>query len=120
MEDYYALLEVKQDASLKEIKLAYRKKIRKYHPDINKDKDAEKTAKLINKAYHILSDTLRREEYDLSFSIFGSPTRDRNINYSTPNTATWKSVTFNGTRTRGVKKKVRIETSDGYFDIEFS
>lgn len=55
MQDYYAILEVKPDATLREIKLAYRKKIKIYHPDQNKSKDAEKITKLLNEAYKALS-----------------------------------------------------------------
>ena len=52
----YKTLEVSENASQEEIKKAYRKLARKYHPDINKAKDAEEKFKEINAAYEILSD----------------------------------------------------------------
>jgi len=63
--DYYAILGVARDASEKEIKSAYRKLARQYHPDINPgDKNAEATFKKINEAYEVLSDKEKRRKYD--------------------------------------------------------
>ena len=60
----YKTLEVSENASQEEIKKAYRKLARKYHPDINKAKDAEEKFKEINAAYEILSDEQKRAQYD--------------------------------------------------------
>ncbi|MDE6886396.1 MAG: DnaJ domain-containing protein [Helicobacteraceae bacterium] len=60
----YSTLGVSQNASSDEIKKAYRKLARKYHPDINKEKDAEEKFKEINAAYEILSDEKKRAQYD--------------------------------------------------------
>ena len=60
----YETLDVSQDASAEEIKKAYRRLARKYHPDINKDAGAEEKFKEINAAYEILSDTQKRQQYD--------------------------------------------------------
>ena len=62
--DYYETLGVKSDASDAEIKSAYRKLARKYHPDINKTKEAEEKFKDINEAYEVLGDKQKRQRYD--------------------------------------------------------
>jgi len=63
--DYYEILGVKKDASQEDIKRAYRKLARKYHPDLNPgDKVAEQKFKEINEAYEVLGDSKKRSEYD--------------------------------------------------------
>ena len=66
MKDYYQILGVSRDASLEEIKRAYRRLALKYHPDKNPgDKEAEERFKEINEAYAVLSDPEKRRQYDL-------------------------------------------------------
>lgn len=60
----YTTLGVDSNASADEIKKAYRKLARQYHPDVNKDKGAEEKFKEINAAYEILSDPEKRAQYD--------------------------------------------------------
>ena len=63
--DYYSILGVNRDASEREIKQAYRRLARKYHPDVNPgDKSAEARFKQINEAYEVLSDKEKRQKYD--------------------------------------------------------
>ncbi len=62
--DYYKILNVKQDADSKEIKTAYRKLARKYHPDLNPDAGAEEKFKEVAEAYEVLKDETRRAEFD--------------------------------------------------------
>ena len=62
--DYYEVLGVSRNASLDEIKSAFRKLAMKYHPDRNKEKDAEAKFKEVNEAYQVLSDKEKRQLYD--------------------------------------------------------
>src|SRR3954451_10823341 len=63
-QDYYAVLGVPRTADEKQIKSAYRKLARKYHPDVNKDAGAEEQFKRVNEAYDVLSDSAKRKQYD--------------------------------------------------------
>src|SRR5216684_3716776 len=63
--DYYKILNISRGASADEIKKAFRKLARKYHPDVNPgDKKAEAKFKEINEAYEVLSDPDKRRKYD--------------------------------------------------------
>jgi molecular chaperone DnaJ len=64
-QDYYELLGVARKATVKDIRAAYRKLARKYHPDLNPgDKSAEEKFKQIQEAYEVLSDSKKRQMYD--------------------------------------------------------
>ncbi len=62
--DYYEVLEVAKDADQQTIKRAYRKLAKKYHPDVNKEPDAEEKFKEVQEAYDVLSNEDKRAAYD--------------------------------------------------------
>src|SRR5260221_12118614 len=64
-QDYYELLGVSRKASAKDIRTAFRKLARKYHPDLNPgDKSSEEKFKQLQEAYDVLSDSKKRRTYD--------------------------------------------------------
>lgn len=71
--DYYAVLGVPKTATAEDIKKAYRKLARQYHPDANRgNTQTEEKFKEVSEAYDILSDVKRRKEYDEARALFGS------------------------------------------------
>ena len=62
--DFYEILGVSRDADKEDIKQAYRRLARKYHPDVNKEEGAEERFKEINRAYEVLSEPETRAQYD--------------------------------------------------------
>jgi molecular chaperone DnaJ len=62
--DYYEVLGISKDASKEEIKKAYRKLSKKFHPDINKEADASEKFQEVKEAYEVLSDDQKRAQYD--------------------------------------------------------
>jgi curved DNA-binding protein len=63
-QDYYQILGVPREADTADIKKAYRKLARKYHPDVNQQAGAEENFKQINEAYEVLKDSDKRQAYD--------------------------------------------------------
>ncbi len=71
IKDYYKILGVSRNASQEEISKAYKKLVRKYHPDLNPgNKEAEEKFKEINEAYEVLSNPEKRKEYDAMFDAY--------------------------------------------------
>ena len=64
VKDYYAVLGVSQHASLEEIRLAYRRSARAFHPDLSTDPDAEARFREVNEAYEVLANAEKRRAYD--------------------------------------------------------
>jgi len=109
--DYYEILGVKRDASKDDIRKAFRKLAKKFHPDRNKDdKDAEARFKEVNEAYNVLNDEKKRRQYD----TFG---RLRDEGFSGGQDF-WQS--FGGGRPGGRGGKRRASASWGDFGDIFS
>lgn len=66
MIDFYKLLGINRNSTKEEIKSSYKNMVKKYHPDINKDDNADKIIRSLNEAKEILLDDLKRKEYDLA------------------------------------------------------
>ena len=70
MADYYSLLKIRRDATQDEVKRAYRRLARELHPDVNPDPETQERFKEITQAYEVLSDTEKRQMYDLGADPF--------------------------------------------------
>ncbi|GHD02098.1 molecular chaperone DnaJ [Zhihengliuella salsuginis] len=73
MSNYYDVLGVAREASAEEIKKAYRKMARKLHPDVNPGEDAAEQFKQVTRAYEVLSDPQKRQNYDTTGDEKGAP-----------------------------------------------
>ena len=80
--NYYEVLEVNADSTAEEIKSAYRRLARKYHPDINKEKDSIEKFKMITLAYETLSNPQEREKYNILKGIFKTSDTTENTLHS--------------------------------------
>jgi tetratricopeptide (TPR) repeat protein len=64
MKDYYGILGIDKNGTLRDVKTAYRDLAKKYHPDVNKSSDAAREMQCLNEAYSVLGDPIKRAEYD--------------------------------------------------------
>lgn len=80
--DYYKIMGLNQDATEKDIKLAYRRLARKYHPDISKEENAEERFKEMGEAYEVLKDPAKRAEYDQYLKYRSTNSQNRSQQYS--------------------------------------
>lgn len=88
MEDFYAVLGIPFSATSEEIKLAYRRLARKYHPDVSKVQDAGERFKEIQRAYSVLKSPIERRYYD---QVRRNEGGEMNASRSAPNQAYWAS-----------------------------
>lgn len=115
-ENYYDILWVSKNASLEEIKKAYRKKAMEYHPDRNKNNPhAEAQFKKINEAYSVLSDEKKRKQYDMFGSTSQTSSPFENGTYTFVNDTDWENIfqQFMGGNTYSSSKKW-----GSFFDFE--
>lgn len=89
--DYYQILEVSPNATLAEIKQAYRSQSLKWHPDRNKDKDTTAIMQDINEAYSILKDSIKRQRYDREYQRFKQSRQQTKSNSTHQNTSSQQS-----------------------------
>src|SRR6185295_17284959 len=95
-EDYYKILGVKRDAKPEELKKAYRRLARKYHPDVNPgDKASEERFKLTTEAFDVLSDPKKRSVYD-RFGQYSDNLADAAARGATPGSGAGPGQGFGG------------------------
>jgi curved DNA-binding protein len=121
--NYYEVLGVPRNATAEEIKKAFRKLARTYHPDVNpEDKEAEEKFKNINEAYDVLSDSQKRTEYNrqLLGAKRRSPQNRQNPSQNGANARSefdlWKFKDFNTSTTK--RAKVVTSTRPNRRDVE--
>lgn len=104
--DYYKIMGLSQDATEKGIKLSYKRLARKYHPDLNKEADAEERFKEMGEAYEVLKDPVKRAEYDQYRELQKNRTKN-------PNQRTWH------TDPKGSYQSHGTQFNDDFFESLF-
>lgn len=114
--DYYKTLGIPRDANEKDIKTAYRRLARKYHPDLNPDNiDAANRFKEVNEAYEVLSDPDKRRQYD-QFGVVGS----QGGGFDWAGWARNAGETTGRYTRRGTSSRIEYDTGDGMFSDFFT
>jgi DnaJ-class molecular chaperone len=114
--DYYGVLEISKNATIDEIKKAFRKNALKYHPDKNEAEDAEEKFKLIAEAYDVLSNKAKRDIYDMFGEIGLKGTIEKNSSSERSNSRNKSQVDENNEKEFTKKEK---DSSDGNLDEMF-
>ncbi|MBX3113741.1 MAG: DnaJ domain-containing protein [Fimbriimonadaceae bacterium] len=86
MPTHYQVLGIPQKSNIKEVREAYHRLARAYHPDVNSEKDAHETMARINNAFEVLGDPVRRSEYDASLGYTANEREARQSQESRPAT----------------------------------
>lgn len=113
---YYAILSVKNTATIEEIRSAYRRLARQWHPDVCHEPDAAQQFKIIQNAYEILSDPVKRKKFDAGLllqSTIRSSHRERSVStvgegYRSPLRCGWLLVTGKQALGRFVVEKISV------------
>jgi tetratricopeptide (TPR) repeat protein len=109
MQDFYEVLGVSRTASPAQIKVAFKKMAMRYHPDRNPgNKEAEETFKLLNEAYHTLSDPTKRSRYDSRFSLITEQLND----------AYWQEIRYRRYQQWRQSQDNRYRLDKNYFRIQ--
>lgn len=105
--NYYEILEVDAEADFSQIKSAYRKLARKYHPDINKEEGSIDKFKMITLAYETLSNPLEREKYDILKGIFKQTSEQKTSSQKAQEEYKNNKSTFEAQKSKPEKSKER-------------
>ncbi len=109
MQDFYEVLGITRTATQTQIKVAFKKMAMRYHPDRNPgNKEAEETFKLLNEAYHTLSDSVKRSRYDSRFHIITEELND----------AYWQEVKYKRYQQWRKSQDKRYRLDKNYFKIQ--
>jgi len=116
VKDYYGVLEISKNATIDEIKKAFRKNALKYHPDKNEALDAEEKFKLIAEAYDVLSNKTKRDIYDMFGEIGLKGEVEKNSSSERSNSPNKSKVDENNEKEFTKEEK---DSSDGNLDKMF-
>ena len=127
MENYYKTLGVDRNSSIDEIKKAYYKQLKKYHPDVYNGDDAQEKTAYLNKIYSTLKSSSLRHQYDLS--VFGDVEKENNKSNFDKNTNFKKNTNYDNNSNTNINtnsksntnynKKVKKQTQKEHKSLNF-
>ncbi|NIM93511.1 MAG: molecular chaperone DnaJ [Anaerolineales bacterium] len=117
--DYYEILGVNRGANADEVRRAYRRLAKQYHPDVNKEPGSEATFKEINEAYAVLSDNERRAAYD-RFGHAGLEGMSMNFDFDFPFGDLFEEFFGFGMGTRGRRRRAPRRGADLRYNLNLS